>query len=76
MVLNLKTEGNTLTGSVQTPRGEQAIIDGVVNGGTFTFNLSIMGNSILYEGKIEGDKITLSSSFQGQPVEGTLLRVQ
>ncbi|MBW3545712.1 MAG: hypothetical protein KY428_08980, partial [Bacteroidetes bacterium] len=76
MVLDLTTEGNILKGSVQTPRGDQPITDGVVEGDSFTFNLNIMGNSVPYTGKIEGDKITLSSYFRGQPIAGTLVRVQ
>lgn len=76
LVLNLITEGTILKGSVQTPMGQQPITDGVVNGSSFTFNVSAMGNSIQYTGKIEGNKITLRSSSQGQPMEATLLRVQ
>ncbi len=76
LTLDLIAEGNTLTGSVITQMGQLAVSDGVISGDTFSFNLSMRGNSIPYSGIIEGDKITLTATFQGTPVAGTLQRAK
>jgi outer membrane receptor protein involved in Fe transport len=76
MTLDLIADGDTLTGSVQTPMGQMPISDGVISGDEFSFNLSMEPNTVLYKGKQEGDQVRLSADFQGQQLEGTLQRAQ
>jgi len=63
--LNLKTEGNKLTGTVVSGQGsETAIQDGKVEGPTLSFKQSVDvgGSSIdfLYTGKLNGDQIAFT----------------
>jgi hypothetical protein len=76
LTLKLTAEGEKLTGTVVTPRGENPISDGKITGNELTFNLSFGPNTIPYRGIIEGDSLKLNASFQGQPVEGVLNRVK
>jgi outer membrane receptor protein involved in Fe transport len=76
MTLDLVAEGNTLTGSVQTPMGQMPISDGVISGDEFSFNLSMGPNTVPYKGKQEGGQLRLSADFQGQQLKGTLQRAQ
>ncbi|CAN5866458.1 outer membrane beta-barrel family protein [soil metagenome] len=76
LTLNLKAEGENLTGTVTTPRGETAITDGRINGNEISFSLSLGPNTMPYKGRIAGDRLYLSTNFMGQDVEGTLERRQ
>lgn len=73
--LDLEAEGRILNGSVQTPMGSQSISDGVIDGNEFSFNILFGGNHVPHKGRIEGDKMILSLSVQGQPIEAVLERV-
>ena len=57
---NFKADGEKLTGSVTTPRGENPITDGKIQGDdiSFTQTLEFGGNQIklLYKGKVAGDE--------------------
>ena len=76
MTLKLKANGETLTGTVVTPRGESPITDGKITNDTFSFNVLFGTNAIPYSGKLEGDTMTLNVNFQGQNVQGILNRMQ
>ncbi|KAA5547962.1 outer membrane beta-barrel family protein [Adhaeribacter rhizoryzae] len=76
LTLKLAAEGETLTGSVVTPRGESPITDGKITGSDLSFNLSFGPNKIPYRGRIQGDQLSLQATFQGQPVEAVLNRVK
>src|ERR1700730_1188256 len=58
---NLKADGSTLTGSVSTPRGEQEIKDGKIDGDNISWSQTFErgGNSmtLTYKGKVSGDTI-------------------
>ncbi len=66
-----KVEGGKLTGTVSSPQGEAAISDGKVEGDDVAFTVvrEIQGNSIkmLYKGKVAGDEIKFTRSFEGAP---------
>jgi ferric enterobactin receptor len=74
ITLKLKADGNQLSGTVVTPRGESTISDGRINGNEISFNLSFGPNTIPYKGRVNGDKMTVLTNFMGQDVEGTLNR--
>jgi hypothetical protein len=64
-----KQSGETLTGTITTPRGETPISDGKVVGDDISFKqaLEFGGNSItfLYKGKLSGDEIKFTREREG-----------
>ena len=66
---NLKADGNQLTGSVTTPRGEMQISDGKIDGDniSFTEELEFNGNHVklLFKGKVAGDEIKFTRQREG-----------
>ncbi|PSR53427.1 TonB-dependent receptor [Adhaeribacter arboris] len=76
MNLQLQAEGETLTGTMQTPRGVNPIANGKIIGNEVSFTLNIMGTDVPNKGKVEGDTLTLSSNFQGQERVITFTRVK
>ena len=69
VVFNLKAEGSQLTGTVATPRGEQNISEGKVDGDDISFAtvVEFNGNSmkLLYTGKVSGDEIKFTRQREG-----------
>lgn len=69
LTITLKVEGNTLTGTVATPRGETPISDGKIDGDTISFTQTIEfnGNTLkfLYTGKVSGDQIQFKRQREG-----------
>ena len=69
MVINLKAEGNTLTGTISGRRGEMQISDGKIDGDniSFTQTMEFNGNSMkfIYKGKISGDEIKFTREREG-----------
>jgi len=83
VTFNLKADGNTLTGSTTTPRGDMEITDGKIDGEQLSFNqtMSFGGNEIklVYHGTVSGDEIKFSRSREGgnmPPQEFTAKRAQ
>jgi hypothetical protein len=70
MAINLKAEGNQLTGTVSGRRGDNPISDGKINGDDISFNvvLDFQGNSIkmIYTGKVAGDEIKFKREVEGR----------
>jgi hypothetical protein len=66
---NFKADGEKLTGSVTTPRGENPISDGKIQGDdiSFTQMLEFGGNQVklLYKGKVAGDEIKFKREREG-----------
>lgn len=69
MTINLKADGNTLTGTVGGPRGDTDISDGKIDGDTITFSVvrEFNGNSMKmnYTGKVSGDTIQFKVEREG-----------
>jgi hypothetical protein len=67
ITINLKADGSNLTGSITTPRGDNPISDGKVDGNTVTFaqKMSFNGNDMVikYKGTIDGDTIKFERSM-------------
>jgi hypothetical protein len=65
--LNLKAEGDKLTGTVSGMRGETPISDGKINGDDISFAVvrSRDGQEfkMLYKGKVVGDQLNLTVQF-------------
>jgi hypothetical protein len=66
---NLKQSGETLTGTVSTPRGDQEISGGKVTGDSVSFVtvMSFGGNEMkmVYKGTIAGSEIKFTRSMEG-----------
>ena len=74
--LNLKVDGQKLTGTVTTTYGEEPITDGKIKGDAFSFNVKANGGTIPYKGKIDGDKMLLTLTYGGKEMKGTLTRMK
>ena len=84
MVFNFMVEGDELTGSLTNEvMGEVSISDGMIEGNALSFMLSLDDGqggavTVLMQGEVEGDEMTLKSSFPGglappgSPAEQTL----
>ena len=69
-----KVDGAKLTGKVATQRGDSEIKDGKVDGANFEFSVERPGRegatmTSKYKGKLDGDTITLSTTFGDRTVE-------
>ena len=69
MTFHFKVDGDKLTGSVVTARGEAPISDGKISGDDISFaqTLSYGGNEvkILYKGKVSGNEIKFTRQREG-----------
>lgn len=67
ITLNLKADGSALTGSITTPRGDNPISDGKVDGDNVSFSqkMNFNGNEMVikYTGKVEGDSIKFTRTM-------------
>jgi len=70
--MNLKADGDKLTGTVSGRNGETAITDGKVEGENISFTVvrEFNGNKITqhYKGKVSGDTIHFSLTMEGGPM--------
>jgi hypothetical protein len=73
-IFDFKVNGTTLSGTLTTPQGENAISEGKVSGDEISFvtALSFGGREIkiAYKGKVAGDEIKLTREMQGGPGGG------
>ncbi len=67
--INLKADGDKLTGTVSGRQGDTPITDGKVSGDDISFTVvrSVQGNDIklLYKGKVKGDEIAFTVNREG-----------
>ena len=72
--MNLKADGEKLTGTVSGRMGETAISDGTIKGHAVSFNVvrEFNGNTfkIAYTGTLSGDEIKFSRKMEGGPGGG------
>ncbi len=70
ITIDLKADGGNLTGSIATPRGENPISDGKVEGDKISFNqkMNFGGNEMVvkYKGTVEGDTIKFTRTMTTQ----------
>jgi hypothetical protein len=80
MTFNFKADGDKLTGSVSTPRGEMQIQDGKVDGDNISFSQTFErgGNSmkIMYKGKVSGDTIEFTRGMGEREAKFTAKRAK
>jgi len=61
-----KVDGDKLSGSVISERGELPLTEGKINGNDFKFNITINDNVIPNTGKFYGDSTIITSDFNGR----------
>ena len=72
MVFDLAVDGNTLTGSMSNDfMGTTPISDGTINGDDLSFKVKVEtpngAMTIDYKGKVKGDELTLTRTFENPP---------
>jgi len=70
-----KADGTKLTGTVETPNGEQPISDGKIEGDKLSFNTKFQDDVIEHQGTISGETIQLKVKGPWGETEMTLKRV-
>jgi hypothetical protein len=60
-----KVDGEKLTGSIISERGELPMTEGKIKGNDFTFNITINDNVMPNTGKYYGDSTVIISDFNG-----------
>ena len=67
--MTFQAQGDKLTGSIATPRGERPIENGKITGDEISFSqtLEFGGNKVvlLYKGKVAGDEIKFTRQREG-----------
>jgi hypothetical protein len=66
----LKADGNTVTGTIQSPMGDTKIDEGKLDGDKISFSSTVenMGK-MTYTGTVKDDVMTLKFAFPGAPAE-------
>jgi hypothetical protein len=76
LLYNFKINGDQLTGTAKTPKGDMPINDGVINGDSFTFNVVVGGMEIDHTAKFYGDSVAVDISLGDIKSHATLKRAQ
>ncbi len=76
LLYNFKIEGDQLTGTAKTPKGDMPINDGKVIGDSFSFNVVISGMEIDHHGKFYGDSVGMDFSMGDAKAHATLKKAQ
>lgn len=76
LLYNFKIDGNELTGTAKTPKGDMPINDGQIENGSFTFNVVVSGMEIDHSGKFYGDSVGVDISLGKARSHATLKRAQ
>jgi hypothetical protein len=69
-----KADGEKLTGSIVTGRGEIPLQEGTIKGNTLTFKMAGRGGQTSWTGTLKGDEITLKR--EGDNPQETVLKRQ
>jgi len=74
LTYNFKIDGDKLTGTVKTPKGELPVDDGKIKGDKFTFTVTLGDIEIPHSGKFYGDSIGVDIAANGVKAHTTLKR--
>ncbi len=77
LVFNFKANGDSLSGTVESPMGELPISNGKINGNTFSFLVNVGEMSMSHQCTAMGDSISMKVPGMqgGEPMELMLKRV-
>jgi hypothetical protein len=76
LLYNFKIDGDQLTGTAKTPKGDMPINDGKIEGNKFTFNVIVNNMEIDHSGKFYGDSVGVDISLGDVKSHATLKRAQ
>ena len=76
LMYNFKIDGDQLTGTAKTPKGDMPINDGKIEGDKFSFNVTVGGMEIDHSGKFYGDSVGVDLSLGDARSHATLKRAQ
>lgn len=72
---NFKTDGDTLTGTAESPAGQVSIDSGKISGNTFSFDVTVSGNVYPHKGILYQDSCGVDIDFGGgMMVHTTIIR--
>ena len=71
---NFRIDGNKLTGTAKTPKGDMPINDGIITQNSFTFNVVVGGMEINHIGKFYGDSVGVDINLGDAKSHATLKR--
>jgi hypothetical protein len=74
LTYNFKIEGDKLSGTVLTPKGELPVDEGKIAGDKFTFTVMLGDIEIPHSGKFYGDSIGVDIAANGAKAHTTLKR--
>jgi hypothetical protein len=74
LMYDFKIDGNQLTGTARTPKGDMPINDGKVTGNNFTFNVVVNNMEIDHSGKFYGDSVGVDISLGDVKSHATLIK--
>jgi hypothetical protein len=73
-VIDLKQDGNKLSGTIETPMGQMPISEGKVDGDAISFTIEMNDMKIVHQGTVSGDEMKLKIQFGDQTFEMTAKR--
>jgi hypothetical protein len=71
---NFKVDGNTLTGTADSPNGTVTVDNGKIDGDNFSFKVTVDGNDYPHTGKMYADSCGMDIDFGGQKLHFTIKR--
>ncbi|WP_183557248.1 glycoside hydrolase [Mucilaginibacter sp. SP1R1] len=74
LLYNFKVDGDKLTGTAKTPKGEIPIDDGKITGTNFKFTVMLGDMEIEHTGKFYGDSVGVDIALNGAKTHTTLMR--
>ncbi|MDN3549432.1 hypothetical protein [Mucilaginibacter aquaedulcis] len=76
LLYNFKVDGDKLTGTAKTPKGDLPIDDGKVNGNDFKFTVVLGDMEIEHTGKFYTDSVSVDIAANGAKAHTVLKRKQ
>ena len=76
LLYKFRIDGDHLTGTAKTPKGDMPINDGKITGSSFTFNVVVAGMEVDHSGKFYGDSVGVDIRVGDAKSHATLKRVQ
>lgn len=74
LLYNFKVDGDKLTGTAKTPKGDLPIDDGKITGTDFKFTVTLGDVEIEHTGKFYDDSVSVDIAADGAKAHTTLLR--
>jgi hypothetical protein len=75
LIYNFKVQGDRLSGTVESPDGnELPIANGVLSGNEFAFVVKAGKYTVSHTGKYYGDSVIVSADVEGKSLHATLKR--